>query len=75
MGLVGTVLLTKPLVEIMALHTGQPFDVIKHDTERGKYMSADEAKEYGLVDHVLDSPRLQALRELRASQGLIGASE
>lgn len=63
-----TLLLTNRLVEIMSLHTGQPFDVIKHDTERDKYMSAEEAKEYGLVDHVLESPRLQSLRELRASQ-------
>jgi len=64
-----TLLLTNRLVEIMSLHTGQPFDVVKRDTERDKYMSAEEAKEYGMVDHVLESPKLQALRELRASQG------
>lgn len=63
-----TLLLTNRLVEIMSLHTGQPFDVIKHDTERDKYMSAEEAKAYGLVDHVLESPKLQALRELRATE-------
>jgi ATP-dependent Clp protease protease subunit len=63
-----TLLLTNRLVEITSLHTGQPFDVVKHDTERDKYMSADEALEYGLVDHVLESPRLVALREMRASQ-------
>ena len=63
-----TLLLTTRLVEIMALHTGQPFDVIKRDTERDKYFSAEEAKEYGLVDHVLESPRLEALRALRASE-------
>ncbi|MCO5176988.1 MAG: ATP-dependent Clp protease proteolytic subunit [Thermomicrobiales bacterium] len=63
-----TMFLTDRLVQIMSLHTGQPFDVVKHDTERDKYMSAEEAKDYGLVDHVLDSPKLQALRELRASQ-------
>lgn len=63
-----TLLLTTRLVEIMALHTGQPFDVIKRDTERDKYMSAEEAAEYGIVDQVLDSPRLAALRELRARE-------
>ena len=63
-----TLLLNNRLIEIMSLHTGQPFDVVKHDTERDKYMSAEEAKDYGLVDHVLESPKLQALRELRASQ-------
>ncbi len=63
-----TLLLTTRLVEIMSLHTGQPFDIIKRDTERDKYMSADESMEYGLVDHVLESPRLAALRELRASE-------
>ncbi|HUG16335.1 MAG TPA: ATP-dependent Clp protease proteolytic subunit [Thermomicrobiales bacterium] len=63
-----TLLLTNRLVEIMALHTGQPFDVIKSDTERDKYMSAEEAVAYGIVDQVLDSPRLAALRELRARE-------
>jgi ATP-dependent Clp protease protease subunit len=68
-----TLLLTNRLVEIMSLHTGQPFDVVKHDTERDKYMSAEEARDYGLVDHVLESPKLQTLRELRASEN--GKSE
>lgn len=38
---------------ILSRHTGQPLDKIERDTERDYYMSADEAKEYGLVDHVL----------------------
>ena len=60
--------MTTRLVEIMSLHTGQPFDVVKRDTERDKYLSAEEARDYGLVDHVLESPRLEALRSLRASE-------
>jgi len=44
------------LTEILAFHTGQPFDVIKHDTERDFYMDAKQAVEYGLVDQVLDPP-------------------
>jgi len=39
--------------EIMAYHTGQDVETIKRDTERDRWMSADEAKEYGLVDEVL----------------------
>ena len=39
--------------EIMAKHTGQPLDRIKNDTERDFFMSAGEAKEYGVVDEIL----------------------
>ncbi len=63
-----SLLLTTRLTEITALHTGQPFDVVKRDTERDKYLSAEEAKDYGLVDHVLESPRLEALRAMRAAE-------
>lgn len=41
------------LNEILAENTGQPLDVIKVDTERDNFMSAQEAKEYGLVDEVI----------------------
>lgn len=41
------------MAEILAKHTGQPVDRIKADTERDRYMSADEAKAYGLVDDVV----------------------
>ena len=45
----------KKLNEILAANTGQPYDVIVKDTERDNYMSAEEAKEYGLIDHVITS--------------------
>lgn len=45
----------KKLNEILAANTGQPYEVICQDTERDHYMSAQEAKEYGLVDHILTS--------------------
>lgn len=45
----------KKLNEILAANTGQPYEVICQDTERDHYMSAEEAKEYGLVDHILTS--------------------
>lgn len=44
------------LNEIMAKHTGQPLDKIAHDTERDYFMSALEAKQYGLVDEVITRP-------------------
>jgi ATP-dependent Clp protease, protease subunit len=39
--------------ELYARHTGQPVERIKHDTERDNFMSAADAKEYGLIDEVL----------------------
>jgi ATP-dependent Clp protease protease subunit len=41
------------LNKIMAENTGQPLEVIQEDTERDNYMSALEAKEYGLIDEVI----------------------
>jgi ATP-dependent Clp protease protease subunit len=41
------------LNELMALHTGKSKDQVQKDTDRDNFLSADEAKEYGLVDQVL----------------------
>ena len=41
------------LNEILARHTGQPLEKIQQDTDRDFFMSADEAKKYGLVDEVI----------------------
>lgn len=41
------------LNQILADNTGKPLDVIAADTERDNYMTAEEAKAYGLVDHVI----------------------
>jgi len=43
------------LHEILARHTGQDIKTIETDSDRDFYMSADEAKEYGLVDEVITS--------------------
>ena len=43
----------KRLNEYLAANTGQPLDVIEADTERDNYMTADEAKAYGLIDAVI----------------------
>ena len=57
-----TLNLTTKLTEIMALHSGQPFDKVKRDTERDYYMTPDEAREYGIIDEVLESSKLNDLR-------------
>jgi len=44
--------------EILAYHTGQDLAVIQHDTERDYWLSAEEAKDYGIVDEVLSLPAL-----------------
>jgi ATP-dependent Clp protease protease subunit len=43
------------LNEIMAKHSGRTMDEITRDTDRDNFMSADEAKKYGLVDQVVQS--------------------
>lgn len=45
----------KRLNEILAANTGQPFEVIERDTERDNYMTAEEAKAYGLIDDIIYS--------------------
>ena len=43
----------KKLNEILAENTGQPLEVIERDTERDNYMTAEEAKAYGIIDEVI----------------------
>lgn len=45
--------LKKKLNQHLANHTGQPLDKIEEDTERDFFMSAEESKEYGLIDYVI----------------------
>ncbi|MFM8528027.1 MAG: ATP-dependent Clp protease proteolytic subunit, partial [bacterium] len=42
------------LDEIIAKHTGQPLEKVTEDTERDYFMTAEEAKEYNLVDRVIE---------------------
>jgi len=51
------VTLRERMNEIMSRHTGQPVERIRKDTDRNYFMSADEAKEYGLVDEVIHKKR------------------
>ncbi|WP_373219285.1 ATP-dependent Clp endopeptidase proteolytic subunit ClpP [Ruminococcus sp. 5_1_39BFAA] len=43
----------RTLNEILAANTGQPIEVVERDTDRDNYMSAEEAKAYGLIDGVV----------------------
>ena len=45
--------LKKELYDIIADHTGQPFDKVQADSDRDYWMIAAEAKEYGMIDDVL----------------------
>ena len=45
--------LKEKVTQILAKHTGQPLERIEKDTDRDFYLSADEAKEYGLIDEVI----------------------
>ncbi len=45
------------LIEILAKHTNQPIEKIRRDTERNFYMSAEEAKAYGIIDEVITSKK------------------
>ena len=45
--------LRQKLNEVLVKHTGQPLEKIEKDTDRDYFMSAEEAKEYGIVDEVI----------------------
>jgi ATP-dependent Clp protease, protease subunit len=61
-----TMTLSAKCMSIIAHHSGQTFDKVKEDSARDYYMSAQEAKEYGLVDEVLEP--------LRRPPALVGAN-
>jgi len=56
------------LNELLATHTQQPLTRIEADTERDFFMSAEEAREYGLIDHVIHR------RELSPSVNVLGTA-
>ncbi len=45
--------LREKLNSLMAKHTGQPLERIERDTDRDRFLSAEEAKDYGLIDQVI----------------------
>jgi ATP-dependent Clp protease protease subunit len=61
--------LKKRLIRILADHTGKSEEQVKYDSDRDYYMSAAEAKEYGLVDEVVKS-RKEIPGPIRSDKGL-----
>jgi ATP-dependent Clp protease, protease subunit len=55
----------KLLDEILARHTGQPLDKVKQDTDRDFIMTAEQAKEYGIIDEVISTRKVS--KELAAA--------
>lgn len=53
----------RTLNELLAQHTGQPLERIEADTERDFFMSAQEAKDYGLIDQVISRQNLPQVGE------------
>ncbi|MCC6619301.1 MAG: ATP-dependent Clp endopeptidase proteolytic subunit ClpP [Chloroflexi bacterium] len=61
--------LTDRLMHILAEHTRQDFDKVKHDSERDYFMSAEEAKAYGLIDEVFAGNTESLISMARAAGG------
>ena len=49
--------LKKELYEIIASHSGQPFDKVEKDSDRDYWMTSLEAKNYGMIDEILEGKR------------------
>jgi ATP-dependent Clp protease protease subunit len=62
--------LKKRLIKILAHHSGKPDEKVNQDSDRDYYMTAEEAKEYGLVDEVVKSRReLKVASDIAESVG------
>jgi len=59
--------LKKRLYEILALHTDKSVDEIEDDADRNYWMSAEESRDYGLVDNVLNQDNLEGLKSVRTN--------
>jgi ATP-dependent Clp protease protease subunit len=65
--------LKKRLIKILAHHSHKPEEKVNHDSDRDYYMTAEEAKEYGLVDEVVKSRReLKVASDIAESVGGTG---
>src|SRR5215813_1976035 len=54
------------MLRLIAEHTGQPLEVVERDSRRDRWFTAEEAREYGLIDHVLE--RLDDVRPAVSSR-------
>jgi len=54
----------RKLNQILAFHAGKPVEVVEKDTDRDYYLSSEEAKNYGLIDHLLAvRPKIESKKE------------
>jgi ATP-dependent Clp protease, protease subunit len=67
--------LTDRLMDILAKHTGQDFEKVKRDSERDKFMSAEEAKEYGLIDEVFEGNTESLISMAHAAAGEVPTAD
>ena len=58
----------KMINEILAKHTGQPIEKIAAETERDRYMTAEEAHKYGLIDEVLQEEEKEEKKEKKKTK-------
>jgi len=58
----------KMINELLSKHTGQPFEKIAAETERDRYMTAEEAHEYGLIDEVLKEEEKEEKKDEKESK-------
>ena len=47
------------LNKILSEHTGQPIEKIREDTERDYFMTAEESKDYGIIDRIISTREMQ----------------
>lgn len=59
--------------EILAHHTGKPIEQVNRDSERDNFMSSEEAKDYGLIDQIIEA-RPKSLRSSDDARGDGGGS-
>jgi len=67
--------LKKRLIKIISQHTGKAEDQVRLDSDRDYYMSAAEAKAYGLVDEVIKSRKETKLLDGATSDGATAIAE
>jgi len=53
--------MTDILNDVLAHHTGRKIEQIAEDTQRDFYFSSQEAKEYGIIDEVMENRKLKAV--------------
>ena len=67
--------LTTRIMHVLADHCGQPFERVKRDSERDYFMSAEEAKEYGLVDAVFAGNTESIISMTQAAGGTVPTAD